>query len=150
MLAILAPLASLLGIETEALLERFRRQALLWSTVGILLAIGFVFLLIAANAALALSFGPVVAPLILAGSALLLALVIYLIALIVASMAKRREAERQRSAETTALVTTAAVAALPMLMKSPLFRKLAIPAGGVLAAAYLLTRPSHHDDSKEP
>lgn len=143
MLEILAPLASLLGIETEVLLGRFRRQALLWAVVGTFLAIGFIFLLVAANAALALAFGPVIAPLVLAGVALLLALMIYLVTLVMGSIAKKREAERRRAAETTALVTSAALAAAPLLMKSPMFKRLAIPGGAVLAAAYLLTRPGH-------
>lgn len=147
MLEVLAPLASLLGIETEALLERFRRQAVLWAVVGTFLAIGFIFLLVAANAALALAYGPVIAPLSLAGTALVLALIIYLVTFVMGSIANKREAQRRRSAETTALVTSAAIAAAPLLMKSPLFKRLALPGGAVLAAAYLLSRSSH--DSKD-
>jgi hypothetical protein len=58
----------------------------------------------------------------------------------------RREAERKRSAETTALVTSAAISAVPILLKSGLMKKVGIPVGGALAAAYLLSRNnSHHE-----
>ncbi len=148
MLALLAPLASLLGIETGALIERYRRQALVWATVAGFLAIGGTFLLVAANAALSLSFGPVVAPLMLGGAAIFLALAVYLITRIQAGATARVEANRHRSAETTALVTSAAITAMPLLAKSPLFRKVGLPLGSALAAAYLLSRSSsnRHED----
>ena len=106
------------------------------------------FILVAINGALTLAFGPVVAPLIIAGASLLIALAVYLVWHIIDRMELRREAEKKRSAETTALVTTAVFAALPMLLKSPLLKQIGIPAGGALAAAYLLSRPkntTHHD-----
>jgi hypothetical protein len=142
MLALLAPLASLLGIEVGALVERYRREALVWAIVGVFLAIGAIFLLVAANAALGFSFGPVVAPLMLAGSAMLIALAIYLAARIKSGADAHAEAERKRSADTTALVTSAAITAVPILVKSPLFKKVGLPLGGALAAAYLLSKPS--------
>ncbi|HWA18820.1 MAG TPA: hypothetical protein VG757_07460 [Devosia sp.] len=142
MLALIAPLASLLGIEVGALVERYRREAIVWGIVGGFLGIGAVFLLVAANAALSFSFGPVVAPLLLAGAAILIALAVYLGARIRANASARAEAERKRGAETTALVTSAAITAVPILVKSPLFKKVGLPLGGALAAAYLLSKPS--------
>ena len=146
MLALLAPLASLLGIELEALRERFQRQAVFYSAVGLFLAIGAIFLLVALNAGLTQSFGPVVAPLLIAGGALLVALAMYLVSLVANTIKGQQEAERKRRAETTALVTTAAISAVPILFKSGLMKKLGIPVGGALAAAYLLTRNNGHHD----
>jgi hypothetical protein len=144
MLALLAPLASLLGIEVGALIERYRREALVWGIVAAFLAIGAIFLLVAANAELSLSFGPIIAPLMLGGAAILIALAVYLAARIKAGAAARAEAERKRGAETTAIVTSAAITAVPLLVKSPLFKKVGLPLGGALAAAYLLSKPSGH------
>lgn len=146
MLGLLAPLASLLGIEVEALKERFQRHALFYAAIGLFLAIGGIFLLVALNTALTLSFGPIIAPLMIAGGALLIALAIYLVSLASSSFKAQREAERRRSAETTALVTSAAISALPLLFRSSLMKKVGIPVGGALAAVYLLTRNNGHHD----
>jgi Ca2+/Na+ antiporter len=146
MLALLGPLASLMGLELDATLGRAKHQALLWGLIAAfgLIAIGFV--LVAINAALALSFGPVVAPLIIAAAALVLALVVYLVFHLIAAREARREAERQKTTEMTALIATTAIAALPLLL--PTLRKVALPAGGVAAATYALlrARPSKRDD----
>ena len=148
MFSLLAPLASLLGIELEALTERLQRHALVWAIVSAFAVVAAIFLLVAANSALTLAVGPVVAPLIMAGTALFIALVVYLAWHVIDSAEVRREVERKRSSETTALVTTAALAALPMLLKSSLLKRVGIPAGGALAAAYLLSRRTrnHHDE----
>jgi Ca2+/Na+ antiporter len=146
MLAILGPLASLMGLELDTTLARARRQALLW---GLLAALGIVaigFVLVAINAALTLSYGPVVAPLLVAAAALVLALAVYLVFHVIAAREARREAERQKSTEMTALIATTAIAALPLLL--PTLRKVALPAGGVAAATYALlrARAARHDD----
>ena len=53
----------------------------------------------------------------------------------------------ERKGARTALITTAAISAVPLLLKSPLMKRLGLPLGGTLAAAYLLTRPTgHHHD----
>lgn len=142
MLSLLGPLASLLGIEVGTLIERYRRDAFVWVAIASFIGIGGLFLLIAANSALTLSFGPVVAPLMMAGGALVIALLVYLAARIHAAYGARAEAERRHSAETTALVTTAAMTAVPLLAKSGLLRKVGLPLGGALAAAYFLSRSS--------
>ena len=141
MLALIGPLASLLGFEAEALKERLQRQAIVWALVGVFAVIAASFLLVAINSALTLSFGPVVAPLLLAAGALFIALVIFLVAYLRDSAEVKRETEKKRSAETTALITTAALTALPFLLQSPLMKRIGIPAGGALAAAYFLSRP---------
>jgi hypothetical protein len=142
MLALLAPLASLLGMDLEALRERIQRQAVVYGIVGVLALICFTFLLVAANSALAQWVGPIVAPLIIAGTALLIALVVFLIGRAQEAAAARREAAERRSAETLALITSAAITAAPLILKSSLLREVGIPAGGALLAAYLLMRRS--------
>jgi len=144
----LLPIASLLGIEVEELVERFKQNAMAFSAVAIFVVIGAVFLLVALNAWLTTLWGPILAPLAIAGGALLIALVVYAVQAMNEAAAKRRELERERASEKTALVTTAAITALPLLLKSDLMRKVGIPLGGALAAAYLLSKPTgsrHHD-----
>jgi hypothetical protein len=142
MLALLGPIASLLGIEVTSMVERYKREAIVWAVVGGFLTLGTVFGLVAANAALTLNFGPVVAPLILCAIAMAAALATYLVWRLRSASEARSAAERKRSAESTALVTSAAMTALPLLAKSRLFRKAGLPIGGMLAAAYLLSKPS--------
>jgi hypothetical protein len=144
MLALLAPLASLLGVEVQTLVSRYKREVIVWAIVGGFLTVGTVFLLVAANNGLTLAYGPVVAPLMLAGAALFAGLIVYLVARFRAAADARMVADRRHSAETTALVTSAAITAVPLLVRSGLLKKVGLPLGGALAAAYLLTRP-HHD-----
>ena len=63
---------------------------------------------------------------------------------IAANVVAHREAQRRHSAEKTALVTTAAITAVPMLLKSPIMKNIGIPVGGALAALYLLSKPGGH------
>lgn len=146
MLALLAPLASWLGLEVEELVARAKRDAALFAGIAILLLVGVVFLLVAANAGLTLVVGPVFAPLIIGGTFVLIAAITALVMKLRHDDEARRRAERQREHDRTALVTTALITSLPMLLKSGLMKKLGLPVGGALAAAYLLTRPGHSDD----
>lgn len=151
MLNLLTPLASLLGIEAEEIVGRMKKNAGLWAAIAAFALIALVFLLVAANAGLTLWVGPIWAPLIIAGAAALIALVIYLVSRIGAGIAERKEAERRRSAETTALVTTAAITAIPLLLKSPLMRSIGLPLGAALAAFFVLSRsrPKPGDSPEE-
>ena len=81
----------------------------------------------------------------------MVALAIFIAIRIAAGIVAHREAQRRHSAEKTALVTTAAITAVPMLLKSPLMRQVGLPVGGALAALYLLSKPgggnsAKHDD----
>jgi amino acid transporter len=148
MLALLYPIASLLGIEAGELIERAKKNGILWGAIALFGIVTFSFLLVAANAALTAIVGPVWAPLTMAGIAALIALTIYVVARITAEIAHKKEVQRRRSAETTALVTTAAVTAVPLLMKSPLMKKIGLPLGGALAALFLLSKSGpNHDRS---
>lgn len=150
---LLALAASVLGIEVDELLEHFKRNAMAWSAVALFALIALVFVLVALNAWFTLMWGPIVAPLVIAAGALVISLGIYAAIAIIDSIAKKRAAQRRNAAEKTALVTTAALTALPLVMKSDLMRKIGIPIGGALAAAYLLSKPgnSHgHSNGHDP
>lgn len=136
MLAILAPLASLLGLEVAVLEARLKRKAVLWGTFAGLGLVAVSFILVAINSALAYVYGPVIAPLLIAGAALLIGLVVFLINHMRETREARLDAERKRNSELTSLAVTAAIAALPLLV--PVLKKAAVPAGGALAAAYSL------------
>lgn len=138
---LLALAASVLGIEVDELLEHFKKNAMAWSAVALFALIGLAFLLVALNAWFTLMWGPIVAPLLIGAGAIIVALAVYAVIAITDGIARRHAAERRNSAEKTALVTTAALTALPLVMKSDLMRKVGIPIGGALAAAYLLAKP---------
>jgi hypothetical protein len=135
-LAILAPLASLLGIEVATLEARLKRKAVLWGMLATFGLIAVSFILVAMNSALTYAVGPVIAPLLIAGTALLLGVAVFLISHLREAREARLDAERKRSTEITSLAVTAAIAALPLLV--PMLRKAIVPAGGALAAAYAL------------
>ena len=139
---LLYPLASLLGVEVEHLADRLKRGALLYGTVSALALVGVVFVLAALNAWLTTLWGPVIAPLAIAAGALVLALFIYAGARFAGDMTARRIEARKHTFERTALVTTAAMSAMPLLLKSGLMRRIGLPVGGALAALYLLRLPS--------
>ncbi|HEX4298888.1 MAG TPA: hypothetical protein VHZ56_12785 [Devosia sp.] len=140
MLGMLAPLLSLLGLETTELTDRLKRQAILWGAVAFLGIVGICFLLVAINAGLTYAVGPVIAPLIIAVAAVVIAVAIVLVTHILDGADARRALERKRSAERTAMMTTAAITALPLILKSPLLRDIGIPAGAALASALMLRR----------
>ena len=50
-------------------------------------------------------------------------------------------------AKSTALLTTAIITAIPMLLRSPLLREIGLPAGAAIASALLLRKggPIDHD-----
>lgn len=141
---LLLPLASILGIEVEDLLERFKQNAIAWSAIAFFALVGVVFLLVTLYSGMVGWLGPIWGPLAIAGGAITIALAIYIGVRIAANVVAKREAQRRHSAEKTALITTAAITAVPMLLKSPLMRTIGIPVGGALAALYLLSKPGGH------
>ena len=116
-MAFLGPLAALLGIEVDALIERLKRNATTIAVVAFLALIGVVFLLVAANVGLTELVGPLFAPLILAVVAIAAAAIIWFSAEAGEKRRTRRAAERKRSTDTSALITTAALTALPFALK---------------------------------
>ncbi len=53
---------------------------------------------------------------------------------------RRPPLPNRRSSEAGAFVTTAAISALPVLLRSPLIVKLGVPAAALAALAYLSSR----------
>lgn len=143
---LLLSLASFLGIEVESLTARLKRNAVALVAIGGFALIGVIFLLVALQTAMVVWLGPVWGPLTIAGAALLIALGIFTGLQITKSITAHRQTERRHSAEKTALVTTAALTAVPMLLRSPLMKSIGIPVGGALAALYLLSKPGGHRD----
>jgi putative Ca2+/H+ antiporter (TMEM165/GDT1 family) len=90
----------------------------------------------AINNALALAVGPIVAPLIIAGAALVIGIVVFLVFHFRETVEAHNDAEKKRRAEVTALITTAAITAIPLIL--PTLRKIGVPAGGAAAAVYSL------------
>jgi ABC-type Na+ efflux pump permease subunit len=135
---LLVPLAALLGIEVEAITERVRNTIILNAIMVVLGLAGVAFLVAAGYIALADWLGPLYAALIFAGSFLVLALAVYLGSRIGEGRRRREIAEKRRSTETSAFVTTAAITALPVMLRSPTLRTLGLPAAAI--AAYLLLR----------
>lgn len=100
----LAPLASLLGIETEVLMQRARESATAFGAIALFALIGLVFLLVALYTSLVWWVGPLWAPLIIAAAALVIALVLVVIQRLQQAAARRRAEARRKEAETTALL----------------------------------------------
>jgi hypothetical protein len=142
---LLAPLAALLGIEVEAITERVRNAIIINAVMIGLALVGVSFLLVAGFFALAELYGVIYAALILAAVFLVLALAVYLGTRIGESRRRREVASKRRSSETSAFVTTAALTALPVILRSPIARTIGLPAAAI--AAYLLVRGG--DDRSE-
>ena len=133
MLALLGPLGALLGIEAASIKDRVKRQAVLWGSLGALGLIAVAFILVAINTALTYLVGPVIAPLIIAGAAILIGLVVYGVFHFRETMEAKRDEEKKRSAEMTALVTTAVITAIPLVL--PMLKKVGVPTASAAAAA---------------
>ena len=136
MLALLAPLGALLGIEAASIKDKLKRQAILFGTLGVLGIIALSFVLIAINNALTFAVGPIIAPLIIAGAALLVGLFVYAVFHFRATLEAHNDAEKARRAEVTALITTAAITAIPLIL--PTLKRVGVPAGGAAAAIFSL------------
>ena len=134
----LMPLAGLLGFEVEAITDRVKRTVMLTALMAVFGAVGAIFLIVAAYLALADWLSPLYAALIIAGVFLLAALSVYLSGKIAASWERREALTKKRSTDTSAFVTTAALTALPALLKSPMVRRFGLPAAAL--AAFLLVR----------
>ena len=135
-MGLLPILASVLGIEIEGLVARLKENAVAVAAIALFVLIAISFLLVAAYTGLALWVGPIWSPLIIAGAALVIALILFVALKIQSRAVARRAAERRQKDEATALVAGAALSALPELLKSPLLRNVGIPLA--LYAAVLL------------
>ncbi len=137
----LAPLARLLGIETDVLLRQLRENAVAFAAIGVFAMIGVAFLLVAANTALTWYVGPLWAPLIIAAAAFVVALALFATEKMRKRSLRRRAAEAAVEAEGTALVASAALSLLPDLLSSPAVRNIGLPIA--LYAGFLLLSGKH-------
>jgi len=135
---LLVPLAALLGIEVDSITERVRNTIIINAVIIVLGFAGVGFLVAAGFLWLAGALGGIYAALIFAAAFLVLTLAVYLGSRIGEGRRRREVATKRRSTETSAFVTTAALTALPVLLKSPVLRTLGLPAAAI--AAYLLIR----------
>ena len=71
-------------------------------------------------------------------------MIVFLVAHLQDNIAARQAAEKKRSAEVTALVTTALITAVPLIFRSSLFKEIGLPAGAALASAFMLRRGDRH------
>lgn len=142
---LLVPLAGLLGIEIEAITDRVKTLVIVNAVIGVFGVIGVVFLLIAGFLALSDVYGSIYAALIFGGVFIVLALAVFLGAKIGEGKRHRQVVERKKSHDTNALITTAALSVLPVLLRSPTVRAVGIPAAAV--AAFFLARKA--DDRPE-
>jgi len=143
-MGLIAPLAALFGLELENVAARAKAAAILYGLMGLFLFAAAVFLTLAGYIALADQFSPLAAALILSGIFLLLALAVYLGTLLSKGRERRAVVERRRSSESSAFLTTAALTALPVFLKSPMIVKLGLPAAAITALALL--RENRSDD----
>lgn len=144
-MGLIAPLAALFGLELENVAARAKAAAILYGLMGLFLLGAAIFLTVAGYIALADLFSPVIAALILSGIFLLLALALYLGMLLSRGRERRAIAERRRSSESSAFLTTAALTALPVFLKSPMIVKLGLPAAAITAIALLRENNSSDD-----
>ena len=140
---LLVPLAALLGLELETMKERFKRTFAGNAIVIVFAAIGFVFLLIGGYLSLSIAIGAIYAALVFAIAFLLASFAVHLSLQAQAARERRAAAEKRRSGEAGAFVTTAALTALPALLRSPMVRNLGLPAAAI--AALLLLRGGKND-----
>jgi cell division protein FtsW (lipid II flippase) len=144
-MGLLAPLAALLGLEAGSLLDRAKTAAILYGLMAGCLVLAIGFLIGAGYMALANLWSPIIAALVIAGGFLVIALAIYLGSLISERSRRRELAEKRRSSESGAFITTAALTALPMLSKSPWLLRLGIPAAAIAAFAII-----RNNDDRRP
>lgn len=135
---LLAPLAALLGIEVDTITERVRNAIIINTVMIVLVVIGGGFMLAAGFFALSDLYGPIYAALILGGVFLVLALGVFLVTQAGEGRRRREMAEKRRTSEVSAFATTAALTALPVILRSPVARTLALPAAAI--AAFLFFR----------
>jgi hypothetical protein len=139
-MSLLGPLAAILGIEAESIIARTRAMMIAYVLMGLFALVGISFLFGAGYMALADALSPIIAALIFGGVFLLLALAVYLGTMVGEGKRRKAAAERRRSSETGAFLTTAALTAIPAVMKSPLIVRLGLPAAALAAFAMMRDR----------
>lgn len=133
-------LSGLLATNFSVMIARMKRNAVLWAIIGLFLLTTYVLLVTAAALALAASYGPIYATLILAGISFVLVLMVLMVMAIISGRERRMALERRRHSQ---LQTNVALAgAMTIFQKRPLVAAgVAVAIGGLLG----LTRGRSHD-----
>jgi peptidoglycan/LPS O-acetylase OafA/YrhL len=142
---LLVPIAALLGLEVEEITGRIKALAIANAIMVLFGLLTLVFLLVAGFMALATVVGGIYASLIFAGVFFVITAGVWIGQTIGKNKRKRLVAVKRRSSETSAFVTTAALTALPVLLKSSLLRNVGLPLAAVVGAAMLIGK-SRKDD----
>lgn len=132
----ISAIASLAGLEIDDVIAGAKAKAIVTAVLAVLVGVAVIFGLVAAYVAMSAWIGPLWGALALAGIALVLALIVYIAAL-VADAGRRRKIEERRRSEMTSAATTAAIAAVPGLLRSPLIRRFGIPVAVAVAVVLL-------------
>ncbi|MCQ1570915.1 hypothetical protein NFO65_09195 [Neorhizobium galegae] len=128
-------MASLAAMDVAAFTRRLKRNAILYALVLLFLLTAYGLLVAALAVYLAGIWGPPMALLAVAGGALVLALAVYMCVVIANGAEQRRKREAAASNSSKALMMTAALTALPLLVKSRPLLLVAVVGGlGFLAA----------------
>ena len=131
MLKILTPLlTALAGEELKLATRRARRAAIFGTVIAVFSFITLVFLCVAAFLALAENYGGPIAALILAALSLILALLV-LAVLKLQTAAEEKRRKQRIEADKSALVTSAAIATVPSILKRPILA-VALPLAGIV------------------
>ena len=77
----------------------------------------------------------------------LLAILVILVFQLLATIDARQAVKKRHDSEMAALVTTAALTAIPMLLRSPLLKEIGLPIGAALASALWFKKG---DDAEPP
>lgn len=135
MLTALGPLlASFIATDVAAMKRKFRRNAILYGIALVLFLTTYVLLVTALAVYLGTLWGTLAALLVAAGGAFLLGLIILACVAIANSAEEKRRREAAAANSNKALAVTAAVSALPILMRSkPLLLLAAVGGLGFLA-----------------
>ncbi len=135
MLTKLVPLlASLAAVDASAFINRLRRNVIIYALVLLFALTTYGTLVAAATVMIARSLGVVGALLAVAGSAAFLALFLYLVMRGVTRADERRKREAVATSGSKALMVTAALSALPVLVRSRPLVLIAVAGGlGYLA-----------------
>jgi undecaprenyl pyrophosphate phosphatase UppP len=138
-------IAAIVSGETLDAAKRARAAAIAYLLCAVLAICGVGFLVGAGYIWTAERYGSLRAAMCFGAGFLFLAILILLVHKIVAR-ARAREAARRRSSELTAVGVTAALAALPMVLRS----KVAIIGPLVALAAYAIYRENRGTDGDDP
>lgn len=137
MLKLFTPVISaIVGSEVQAVTQRAKRSAILYTIMALALLTGAFFLLIAVFFFLMMKFGLIISALIITAACVAVAIIAYIVNRVMDNAEKRRLEQRRAAIDTNAALSAAAVAAVPVLLKKPLLT-IAVPLAGLIAVSLL-------------